>query len=853
METVEVWVESQEFQIQLDSQGKIIDYLDPAVKRENKPEERIRQKTVQILCNDYLYPKDCVALEKGIRMGREEKRADIIIYNSPAAKVHNDQGQIAFIIETKAPTEKEPDGQLISYICSTSAQGGFWTNGEKIFYYKRADNNQVEEWIGIPRNGEPWDAIGKYKKSELIVPTDLKLAFKRCHNAIYRSGIDSEDLALDMTRILLAKHEDEESSDENCQFRMTQEEYKDPEKREKACLRVRRLFEQVKSRYPDVFKTSEDITCSDDQLAIVISQLQPYSFLDSPNDVIGTAYEIYVASHLKGERGQYFTNRLVVSMMVAMADPDDKSYILDPTCGSGGFLIYSMNYIFKKIDSSNRGQNAKDVLKRSVVHQLFGIDISPKLVKIAKVNMLLGKDGHGGIEWADSLNGTDKLSAKFKESCGFGKPHIILSNPPFGSGHDLRIKDKTTLSKFQIGHSWEVMENGFVVYNDDRFKEGEGVPPELLYLEQYLKWIRNDGLVCVVMAKGQLDNREAYAIRKKILEEAQLLAVVNLHEDTFEPFCGSKASVLLFKKCKPSTDYRIFMAISNKIGQSSRGVTLLKKDSNGEPIVIDGKLQLDEDLTEIAAAYNDFKHGNLTENEFRFSIDVNDIDKASLSFNPVHYLPKHNEALRKVITLCDGDDSAFEKKTLADVADRIFNGPRFKRPYADDGVESGPTIRKYYTGTAITQLHSDNIKYLDEAKCSSAQLKQLKELTIYKGYILISDSGTLGRVSYALKQHDGHVATNNLIRIVIENENLRGYVYQFLRSEIGQSLMLKNAYGTNQEHLEPDVISEVLIPIPKDRRIIDEIGSRVISSIASIEQSITSANEAKELWKELIS
>lgn len=337
------------------------------------------------------------------------------------------------------------------------------------------------------------------------------------------------------------------------------------------------------------------------------------------------------------------------------------------------------------------------------------------------------------------------------------------------------------------------------------------------------------------------------------MDEAQLLAVVNLHEDTFEPFCGSKASVLLFKKCKPAPDYRIFMAISTKIGQSSRGETLLKKDANGEPIVVDGKLQLDEDLTEIAAAYNDFKHGTLTESEFRFSIGVNDIDKVSLSFNPVHYLPKHNEALRKVITLCDGDDSVFEKKTLAEVADSIFNGPRFKRPYADDGVEDGPTIRKYFTGTAITQLHSDNIKYLDEAKCTPQQLKQLKELTIHKGYILISDSGTLGRVSYALNQHDGHVATNNLIRVVIEDENLRGYVYQFLRSEIGQSLMLKNAYGTNQEHLEPDVISDVLIPIPKDRKVIDDIGSKVIASIASIEDSISSADEADNLWKSIIS
>lgn len=120
-------------------------------------------------------------------------------------------------------------------------------------------------------------------------------------------------------------------------------------------------------------------------------------------------------------------------------------------------------------------------------------------------------------------------------------------------------------------------------------------------------------------------------------------------------------------------------------------------------------------------------------------------------------------------------------------------------------------------------------------------------LTIHKGYILISDSGTLGRITYALEQHDGHVATNNLIRVVIEDENLRGYVYQFLKSPIGQSLILKNAYGTNQEHLEPDVIANILIPIPKDENIVKEIGGKVIASIEALESSIRDNDEANKL------
>ena len=219
----------------------------------------------------------------------------------------------------------------------------------------------------------------------------------------------------------------------------------------------------------------------------------------------------------------------------------------------------------------------------------------------------------------------------------------------------------------------------------------------------------------------------------------------------------------------------------------------------------------------------------------------------TLSLNPVHYLPQHNAAFRRVITLGESDN--FELHRLGDLA-RVYNGPRFKRPYADIGVTSGPTIRKYFTGTALTQLNSDNVKYLDSSKASSQVKKQLDALTIHQGYILVSDSGTLGRVTYALSQHDGHVATNNLIRIVVDDVPLRGYLYEFLQSELGQSLMLKNAYGTNQEHLEPDIIADIPIPVPKDRAVIEKIGNAVIASIDELERSIASSNSAKSMLSE---
>lgn len=726
---------------------------------------------------------------------------------------------------------------------ATSAQGGFWTNGNKIdFYRKDTGTGAIISWLGLPKYEQAWDSIGKYKKSDLIIPVDLKLAFRRCHNAIYRSGIDSEDIALDMVRIILSKIEDESSAKDDCDFHITPEEFKDDRARDIACERVRKLFYAVRDRYKDVFSATEEITASNSQLAVVISQLQQYSFMDSPHDVIGTAYEIYVASHLKGERGQYFTNRLVINMMVKMVAPTERDIILDPACGSGGFILAAMNYIFDTIDNSHRTSNAKEVLKRNVVHQLFGVDISPKLVKIAKANMLLGKDGHGGIEHANSLDSVNKLSARFNDICGIGKPKIILTNPPFGSGHDLRIKEASILSQYKNGYQWDVSEHGDIIYSD-KLNDRTGVAPELLFLEKCLNWVRDDGIIGIVMAKGQLDNREALSVRKTVCKRAKILAVVNLHEDTFEPFCGSKASVIfLQKKAVVPTDYRIFMAISNKVGQTSRGEAIFKKDAEGNPIIKNGQHVLDEDLSQIAVAYQQFKEGALVESEFRYTIAYSELDQETLSFNPVHYLPQHNAAFKKVITLGERDD--FEVHRLGDIA-RVFNGPRFKRPYADFGVTSGPTIRKYFTGTALTQLNSDNVKYLDSSKANAQVKKHLDTLTIHKGYILVSDSGTLGRVTYALNQHDNHVATNNLIRIIVDDPSLRGYLYEFLQSELGQSLMLKNAYGTNQEHLEPDIIADIPIPIPKDRGVVEQIGNAVIESIEELEKSISFSNAAK--------
>src|SRR5205823_66104 len=150
--------------------------------------------------------------------------------------------------------------------------------------------------------------------------------------------------------------------------------------------------------HPDVFGRHETITAGDREIATVVSELQDFRFLpdqdsDETYDVIGAAYEVYIGSHLKGDRGQYFTHRLIVQLLARIVDPGANDIILDPAVGSGGFLIASMRHIAAKIAASRRTPAAKQALKRGVYSHLFGIDSSPKLVKVARTNMILASDG----------------------------------------------------------------------------------------------------------------------------------------------------------------------------------------------------------------------------------------------------------------------------------------------------------------------------------------------------------------------------------------------------------------------------------------------------------------------------
>lgn len=830
------------FDVLLNEDGKIVDYLSEQ-PLEPKPEEFVRQRFLRILHMEYQYPKDRLAREVAVHYGRKEAvdsvgnpvRADIVIYSDAKACAKKDQGKIEIIVECKAPNETDGYNQLMSYVFNTSANGAVWYNGtDETRYLRRVSSptNKLIDWIGIPRISQAWDALGQVKKSELVRPKDIKGLLRRCHNKLHGRGNDSDDsdLTMDMVRIILAKAKDEEQPGDSPIFYCTPEEYATEEGQKAVAERVQNLFKDVVASNPLVFTTTEQITVGPRAICDVVSELQSFKLLSNLYesrdwDLMGNAYEQYTATYLKRQKGQFFTNRLVTDFMVSALDPEYTDIILDPAGGSGGFLTATMRYIRRKI----LGRAATEVAKQRQLNdhrtRLFMVEISKRLVKIAKTAMILNGDGHAGMNHGDSLGSFEKMSDHIKAHAGKGKPSIILTNPPFAGVGEGRISDKKILDNYSCGMKWTERDGKYE--RTDEIIE-DGVPPEMLFFERCLEWIAPGGKIGIVMPKSFLDTQTYLTARKLLLDKFKLLAVVNCHKNTFQPHTGVMTCLVFVYRPKQDEtlpkDYPVYMAVSRKIGQDSEGMPIFKRDENNRPTEV-----IDHDLDEILADWQSFQINELIPSEYRFSIKRSDIN-GGICINPQFYLPNLNKTIKDLEKLDGKDGWSISTLDQIDKAVSIFKGPRIKTENLI--VEgSGETIERYYTPSAVLQEKSDSAKQIDVALATKKQQSTIKALRVKHGDILISRSGTIGRVAYVTKRLTNAIVSDDMIRVRIGDETIRFYVYAFLQTTAGLNQMLKNEYGSVQQHLEAKHIQGIIAPIPPDwndvKPIIDAVKTTV--------------------------
>ncbi len=343
-------------------QGKILDFIDGATQRDETPEEYVRQEIAKSLVREYGYAKKNICVEYTLRLGSRKPRADLVIFPEGDQL----QGNAHIIVECKAPTVKSSDrkdgvGQLQSYMAACpNVTYGMWTNGVERFCFRRIERNgnvTFEDTPDLPEFGRDESEAERPRFDQLKPATSdaLLFAFRRCHNYIAgNQGLQKPQAFWELLKLIFCKIHDERHSDK-VEFYAGANERHGVNGPLKVKMRIDALFKTVKEDYDTIFKQSDGIDLEPRVLAYLVGQLQMYSLLESDIDVKGRAYEEIVGSNLRGDRGEFFTPRNICRMAVAMLDPGEKQLILDPACGTGGFLITAMNHVIEKIRISCYG------------------------------------------------------------------------------------------------------------------------------------------------------------------------------------------------------------------------------------------------------------------------------------------------------------------------------------------------------------------------------------------------------------------------------------------------------------------------------------------------------------------
>lgn len=535
--------EKEEFQIYVEG-GK------------SNPEEIVRQLWVWKLIHYYGYSPDQIRCEIPVQFGSSEatKYADIAVYRK------TDLETVKLLFEVKKPKRKDGIEQLKSYLGAKGNPIGVWSNGaDKLILYK-PDNKDFDTLSEIPKSTEEAKDVMEVKRTLAMLKTQFN--FKKIVQDLEElvladSGIDEFN---EIFKLIYAKIYDEKTASEDSRRRQEVEfkKYLDPQLTYDT---INGLYHKACDKWPGVFE-EPDIKLRKDHLQVCIGPLENIRLLGSNLRIMDDAFEYLMPTEAKKKKGQFFTPRHVIEMCVRMLNPKDYEYVIDPSCGSAGFLLHAMEWAMPA-DTS-----AKQELRKSryASKYLWGIDFEARAAKTSRALMLIAGDGHTNIFGPDvssidpktwyntksgkllmaELSNTPLLKVKIPESETFTDENkawdyfsemrydIVLANPPFAG----ELKDKKMLQHYKLATP------ALRRAKDKQPKEERDV----IFIERIINLLRPGGRAAIVLPQGKFNNSSLSFIREFILHKARLLAVIGLHGNTFKPHTGTKTSVLVIQK-----------------------------------------------------------------------------------------------------------------------------------------------------------------------------------------------------------------------------------------------------------------------------------------------------------------
>ncbi len=557
---------------------KIIDYISGLEVNATPEEVEAVQPMARLLVEEYGYPKEHIQTHPQYRVKRapSDKRksypVDIAVFDSE----NRDEASIKIIVECKQRDRKDGIDQLENYLNFSRATMGVWFNGdERVYRHKTERDGQTlfSEIPNIPRHGERLEDIGLYLRRDLIAPKNLKVAFRTIRNYLAGNAVGAtrdEVFAQQIINIIFCKLYDERftKQEDMVQFRAGINEHPS-----EVSARLRVLFDIVKSKYSEVLDDSDNLDLDHKTLAYIVGELQAFCLVDSERDVIAEAFETFIDHALKGGQGQFFTPRNVVKLMVTLADPSPSDLIIDPACGSGGFLVECLRYVWEKLDKKAKEFGWSEMSLHEdkaafAMKNMFGLDKDRFLSKVAKAYMTLLGDGKGGIFCEDSLAVPSSWSAEARSHVHLEKYDVLLTNPPFGK--EIQITGDEKLVQYDLAHDWH--KSGSKSVMRDKLKSS--VRPEVLFIERSLQFLKKGGVMGIVLPETFFHAPKSKHIMD-FIKQHNIQWIVDLPHNTFRPHNNAKCIALIVQKNVEQKPV-INLAVAEQMGHDHTGKDMFR-------------------------------------------------------------------------------------------------------------------------------------------------------------------------------------------------------------------------------------------------------------------------------------
>lgn len=594
--------------------------------------ETTLQYMIQMMSEEYGFALEDMERDYSFKYTDDEERrrtAKITLAIFETGMAHEPENLARVIVVAKDAKVKPNDtnagvmASLENVLTFSDCDYGCWTNGEDLQFLAKIEDEwgqvTISDFTDFPAAGQSMvDLIQLGDKAAPRKPANESLVktFKRCHDYIYANEGMKKTAFWELLNLIFCKLYDEKRRyieaksglSYRRKFWVGVNELNTAQGQANVARRIRGLFEELKrsEAFSDVFDGNEAITLSDRGLAYVASELAKYSFMDATVDVKGTAYETIVSNTLKREAGQFFTPRNVIRCMVEMLDPDQNTRVLDPACGSGGFLVMVLDHVRKKmaknmfsdlegplLEAKYNSPEVDALVSEYASKMLFGFDFDPDLKKAARMNMVMAGDGHSNVYNINSLEYpqgskpdvpkvAEAVNASIRESAdkdfpfamgdknAYGKFDMVFTNPPFGAEVEV---DKEIAARYELNST----------------------APEVLYIEACYNYLKPGGKMAIVLPDGILGNPNMESVRIWILKHFKLLASIDLPVETFLPQVGVQASLLFLQKKTAEEgqinyldeDYNVFMATVERVGKDRRGNPIYKKDEDGAELLFE--------------------------------------------------------------------------------------------------------------------------------------------------------------------------------------------------------------------------------------------------------------------------